>query len=62
MSKLYKCDRCGDYVESTCKLSTPSVFRFGRKKHLCAECEQSFLRWFWTGKEERKAREEASGE
>lgn len=59
MSKVYKCDRCGDYVVSTHKLSSPSVFRFGRKNHICAACEQSFRRWFWSGKEEREALEEA---
>lgn len=60
MSKVYKCDRCGDYTLSTHKLSNPGVFRFGRKYHLCAECERSFRRWFWEGKQERKAREEAT--
>ena len=57
MSKVYMCDRCGAYVLSLCKLSRPSVFRFGRKRHLCDECERSFNRWFSQGPQERRSRE-----
>lgn len=51
MTKLYKCDRCKKFVskQSFTKLSEPSVFRFGKKKHLCEECAKSFRKWFQEG-------------
>lgn len=48
---MYKCDRCKKLVskQSFAKLSEPSVFYFGKKKHLCEECAESFRKWFLEG-------------
>lgn len=48
--RVYKCDRCGKYVtlgmiERFLRNPSP-LWRFGRKKHLCDDCERSFRQWF----------------
>ena len=48
--RVYKCDRCGAYVESSMRdffVRKPSkgVYRFGKKMHLCHECAESFKEW-----------------
>lgn len=52
--RMYKCDRCGNLVsKSNLKaLSKPTVFRFGKKKHLCKRCTSSFFEWFEQGRKD----------
>lgn len=49
--RVYKCDRCGKLVEQDFlrQLSFPyrGIYRFGKKNHLCYECERSFRKWFY---------------
>lgn len=50
--RMYKCDRCGKLVgkSSIGKLSKPSIFRLGKKLHICAECRHSFREWLEEGR------------
>lgn len=52
--RMYKCDRCGKLVkqDSLGWLSFPyrGVYRFGKKGHVCSECESSFREWFYDAK------------
>ena len=52
--RVYKCDRCGKLVEQDLlrQLTFPyrGIFRFGKKGHLCYECERSFRTWFYDAK------------
>lgn len=58
--RMYKCDRCGAYVPASFKdyLRKPSrgVYRFGKKRHLCPDCSQSFDEWRRSGEAERAER------
>lgn len=44
----YKCDRCGAFATRNIFVRKQSrfVYRFGKKRHLCADCAKSFRRWF----------------
>ena len=48
--RVYKCDRCGKYVEIGAKhlfLRKPTpLWRLGRKMHICDDCAKSFRKWF----------------
>ena len=52
--RVYKCDRCGKVVEVDMIaffLRYPRIlYCFGRKKHLCRDCKDSFRRWFYNPK------------
>ncbi len=56
--RVYKCDRCKEYVSIKRRdffLRKPTrLWRFGRKMHLCDNCAKSFRRWF----SDPKAKEE----
>lgn len=48
--RLYRCDRCGEYVAASARRffvrkPTKGIYRFGKKRHLCEECARSFDRW-----------------
>ena len=47
--RMYKCDRCGKLVEQDFlrRISFPyrGIYRFGKKCHVCSECEISFREW-----------------
>ena len=48
--RIYKCDRCGKYISKDMRdffVRKPArrVYRFGRKKHLCEDCADSFDQW-----------------
>ena len=49
--RVYRCDRCGKIVELNMMayfLRHPKIlYCFGRKKHLCRGCIDSFHRWFY---------------
>lgn len=64
--KVYKCDRCGAYVEQRAlellRMPYRGIWRIGRRGHLCPECAEGFGRWWVTGKRTRDERkEEVSG-
>lgn len=49
--RVYRCDRCGEYVESSMidffvRKPTRGVYRFGKKMHLCDDCQRSFRKCF----------------
>lgn len=48
--KVYKCDRCGRYVEQRAlellRMPYRGIWRIGRRGHLCPECVESFGRWW----------------
>lgn len=48
--KVYKCDRCGVYVEQRAlellRMPYRGIWRIGRRGHLCPECAESFGRWW----------------
>lgn len=49
--RIYRCDRCGKYISKDMRdffVRKPArhVYRFGRKRHLCEDCADSFDRWF----------------
>ena len=47
--RMYRCDRCGELVSSSCRsfIRKPSrgVYRFGKKRRLCPDCAEDFRRW-----------------
>ena len=47
--RMYRCDRCGELVTSSCRsfIRKPSrgVYRFGKKQHLCPDCADDLRRW-----------------
>ena len=47
--RMYRCDRCGELVSSSCKsfIRKPSrgVYRFGKKGHLCPDCAEALRKW-----------------
>ena len=48
--RIYRCDRCGKYISKDMRdffVRKPArrVYRFGRKKHLCEACADSFDQW-----------------
>jgi DNA-directed RNA polymerase subunit RPC12/RpoP len=63
--RVYKCDRCGKLVEqdflSLVSFPYRGIYRFGRKGHVCSECEKSFDKWFYDAKlaQKKGAKEDA---
>ena len=54
--RMYKCDRCGKLMsvswwESNNFIRNPTrgVYRFGKKRHLCPSCVDSFYKWITAG-------------
>ena len=48
--RIYKYDRCGKYISKDMRdffVRKPArhVYRFGRKRHLCEDCADSFDQW-----------------
>lgn len=47
--RMYRCDRCGELVSSSCKsfIRKPyrGVYRFGKKAHLCPDCAEDLRKW-----------------
>lgn len=63
--KVYKCDRCGRYVEQRAlellRMPYRGIWRIGRRGHLCPECAGSFREWFAAGGNYRKEAVEVTG-
>lgn len=64
--KVYKCDRCGVYVEQRAlellRMPYRGIWRIGRRGHLCPKCAESFGRWWLAaGEKYRKEAVEVSG-
>ena len=48
--RVYKCDRCGAYVDQSMKdffvrNPTKGVYRLSKKIYLCGDCRRSFTEW-----------------
>lgn len=57
--RVYKCDRCGKYISLSMndffvRKPTKGVYHFGKKSHLCDDCEKSFLQWFFEPKTKKE--------
>lgn len=63
--KVYKCDRCGRYVEQRAlellRMPYRGIWRIGRRGHPCPECAGSFREWFAAGGNYRKEAVEVTG-
>lgn len=63
--KVYKCDRCGRYVEQRAlellRMPYRGIWRIGRRGHLCPECAGSFREWFAAGGNYRREAVEVTG-
>ncbi len=61
--RVYECDRCGKYIPELrepryFRKPTRGVYRFGKKRHLCHECAQSFDVWLTEVRRERREQED----
>lgn len=63
--KVYKCDRCGAYVEQRAlellRMPYRGIWKVGSKRHLCPECVESFKEWFAAGGKYRREAVEVTG-
>ena len=53
--RVYKCDRCGEYVSRTARdffVRNPArgIYKLRRNIHLCNDCANSLREWFHDAK------------
>ena len=57
--RVYKCDRCGEYVPRTSRdffvrKPTREIYKLRKNIHLCSDCAKSFRKWFSECEKEKR--------
>ena len=57
--RVYKCDRCGEYVSRTARdffvrNPTRGIYKLRKNIHLCNDCANSFREWFGECEKEKR--------